>query len=197
MAGSRPAAVYVERIDIESWSSAPPFSLMFNRTGRFGLLFALCGLGFLGSLQASNAGVLVAVNEQTQTMSVTIEGLETYRWKVSTGRAGMATPTGTFRPFRMERDHFSKEWDDSPMPYSIFFTPDGHAIHGTLSTWRLGKPVSHGCIRLDPRNAAILYDIVTAEGLGNTQVVITNGLPALDDMPQLIASSLTQSSQLY
>ncbi len=56
------------------------------------------------------------------------------------------------------------------MPYSIFFTPDGHAIHGSLHTRQLGRAASHGCIRLDPANAAILYDLVTAEGLGNTKI---------------------------
>ena len=33
------------------------------------------------------------------------------------------------------------------MPYSVFFTMKGHAIHGTNHS-SLGHPASHGCIRL-------------------------------------------------
>ncbi len=47
----------------------------------------------------------------------------------------------------MEADHYSKEWDDAPMPHSIFFTKRGHAIHGTDYARRLGDPASHGCVR--------------------------------------------------
>jgi hypothetical protein len=158
---------------------------------------ALCGLTLLASVSGTSAGVVISVDEHAQTMSVAIDGVQTYYWKVSTGRAGMTTPTGTFHPFRMAREHFSKEWDDSPMPYSIFFTPDGHAIHGTLTTLRLGKPVSHGCIRLDPRNAAILFDLVTAEGLGKTQVVVTSGdLPPAGDARQQMVAALAGSQDL-
>ena len=64
-------------------------------------------------------------------MTVTVDGEPLYIWPVSTGVAGYDTPAGEFKPFRMERDHFSREWDDAPMPYSIFFTKQGHAIHGT------------------------------------------------------------------
>jgi lipoprotein-anchoring transpeptidase ErfK/SrfK len=139
------------------------------------VLAAFFAISFGASAGYAATGVLIAVDERSQTMSVAVDGMVTYRWKVSTGRAGYDTPTGTFTPFRMERDHFSKEWDDAPMPYSIFFTPDGHAIHGSFETRRLGRAVSHGCIRLDPRNAAVLYDLVTAEGLENTKVVVSRG----------------------
>src|SRR5476651_2022289 len=132
------------------------------------------------AMTAARAEVLVRVDKAAQIMTVTVDGEQRYAWPVSTGMADYDTPAGDFQAFRMERDHFSKEWDDAPMPYSIFFTPDGHAIHGSLETRRLGKAVSHGCIRLDPRNAAVLYDLVTAEGLGKTEVIVTNGVgPAL------------------
>ena len=64
-------------------------------------------------------------------MTVTVDGEQLYAWKVSTGLAAYDTPDGELQPFRMERDHFWREWDDAPMPYSIFFTQEGHAIHGT------------------------------------------------------------------
>ncbi len=133
----------------------------------------VAGMAVLGCATGASADVLISVDEHAQTMSVAVDGVPTYHWKVSTGRSGYDTPTGAFQPFRMERDHFSKEWDDAPMPYSIFFTPEGHAIHGSLETRRLGRPVSHGCVRLDTRNAAILFALVAEQGLGNTHVIIS------------------------
>ena len=68
---------------------------------------------------------------------------------------------------------YSKQWNDSPMPHSIFFMKDGHAIHGSYEFKTLGKPVSHGCVRISPANAAILYALVKEKRLENTQVVLT------------------------
>src|SRR5262245_49609817 len=134
----------------------------------------------LWSLASSaNAGVLITIDKSSQQMSVSIDGVRRYTWPVSTGRAGYATPSGTYTPFRMEEDHYSKEWDDAPMPHSIFFTKVGHAIHGSLETKRLGTPASHGCVRLAPPNAATLFALVKAEGLGNTKVVLTGEAPPL------------------
>src|SRR5258708_13597502 len=78
----------------------------------------------------------------------------------------------------MERDHFSKEWDDAPMPFSIFFTQKGHAIHGSLEVKRLGTPASHGCVRLLPANAEKLFALVEQEGVLNTTVVLTGVAPS-------------------
>jgi hypothetical protein len=78
----------------------------------------------------------------------------------------------------MERDHFSKEWDDAPMPFSIFFTQKGHAIHGSNETKRLGTPASHGCVRLLPANAEKLFALVEKEGVLNTTVVLTGATPS-------------------
>ena len=121
----------------------------------------------------ATASVLVTVNKATQRMTVLVDGETRYSWPVSTGMKGYATPAGTFRPFRLEEEHYSKEWDDAPMPHSIFFTPAGHAIHGSNATRRLGSPASHGCIRVSPANAAKLFALVSAEGLSNTKVVVT------------------------
>ena len=128
---------------------------------------ALCG--------TATASVLVTVNKATQRMTVSVDGETRYSWPVSTGMKGYATPAGSFRPFRLEEDHFSKEWDDAPMPHSIFFTPAGHAIHGSNAIRRLGSPASHGCVRISPANAAKLFALVRAEGLSNTKVVVSAG----------------------
>jgi lipoprotein-anchoring transpeptidase ErfK/SrfK len=121
------------------------------------------------------ASVQIAIDKASQRMTVSVNGVPKYVWLVSTGGRGYATPSGSYTPFRMEPDHYSKEWDDAPMPHSIFFTPVGHAIHGSPHTKRLGSPVSHGCVRLAPNNAAILYALVEKAGMRNTRVVVTGG----------------------
>jgi hypothetical protein len=76
----------------------------------------------------------------------------------------------------MEISHFSRQWDNAPMPHSIFFTSVGHAIHGTYESAYLGSAVSHGCVRLSTENATQLYDLVKAEGTTNTRVVVTGSV---------------------
>jgi lipoprotein-anchoring transpeptidase ErfK/SrfK len=119
--------------------------------------------------------VQISINKVSQKMTVTVGGVQKYVWLVSTGARGYSTPSGSYSPFRMEPDHYSKEWDDAPMPHSIFFTPVGHAIHGSPHTKRLGTPVSHGCVRLAPPNAARLYALVQKAGMTNTRVIVSGG----------------------
>ncbi|NBJ09458.1 L,D-transpeptidase [Microvirga arsenatis] len=142
-----------------------------------GLLVAsLLGTLTLGAGWAK-ADVLITVDKTTQHMSVSVGGKPRYAWSVSTGKAGYETPVGTFTPSRLVKDHASKEWDNSPMPHSIFFTHRGHAIHGSNATRTLGRPASHGCVRLAPSNAAKLFALVRSEGLGNTKIVIRGDEP--------------------
>ncbi|KAB2876737.1 MAG: L,D-transpeptidase [Bauldia sp.] len=133
------------------------------------VLMVLAAAGFAGS---ASAGIVIAIDKSAQRMSVSVDGVQKYVWPVSTGRMGYATPSGSFTPFRMEVDHFSEEWDDAPMPNSIFFTPKGHAIHGSFVTRRLGTAASHGCVRLAPKNAATLFALVQAKGMYNTKILI-------------------------
>ncbi len=122
------------------------------------------------------AHLLIQVDKSTQQMTVSEDGQFLYRWPVSTGIARYDTPGGDFKPFRMEKDHFSDEWDDAPMPYSIFFTMKGHAIHGTNHK-SIGRPASHGCVRLSVENAATLWKLVKHEKMANTEVVLTGRIP--------------------
>src|SRR6202011_1053333 len=93
-----------------------------------------------GSRRAINAGVagakkvavLVNIDKTNQTMTVSLDGVETYQWRVSTGRAGYSTPSGTYTATSMNKIWYSKQWDNAPMPHSIFFMKDGHAIHGSF-----------------------------------------------------------------
>jgi len=127
----------------------------------------------------ADAAVTVTIDKSAQLMTVAQDGRPLYQWPVSTGKgAQYDTPSGTFKAFRMERDHFSKEWDDAPMPFSIFFTQKGHAIHGSYDVKRLGTPASHGCVRLAPANAEKLFALVEQEGVLNTTVVLTGVAPS-------------------
>jgi L,D-transpeptidase catalytic domain len=123
------------------------------------------------------ANILVSVDKKTQRMTVSVDGTTRYVWPVSTGRAGYDTPNGTYTPFRMEAEHFSREWDDAPMPHSIFFTKIGHAIHGSLDSRHLGSAASHGCVRLSTAKATMLFALVKAEGMKETTVVISGQTP--------------------
>jgi lipoprotein-anchoring transpeptidase ErfK/SrfK len=121
--------------------------------------------------------ILINIDKSRQQMTVFIDGLEKYTWPVSTGKRGYSTPSGTYTATSMNEIWYSKEWDNAPMPHSIFYMKDGHAIHGSLEVKNLGKPASHGCVRISPENAAILYALVKENGIKNTQVVLTGITP--------------------
>jgi len=116
------------------------------------------------------ARIDVTIDLSQQSMQVAADGQPIYRWPVSTARPGYRTPVGVFRPIRLERIWYSSIYDNSPMPYSIFFR-GGYAIHGTMEVRRLGRPASHGCVRLHPDNARRLFELVRANG--SSQVSIT------------------------
>ena len=96
-----------------------------------------------------------------------------YVWKVSTGAAGYATPKGHYRPTWLDKDHKSSQYEDAPMPYSVFFV-DGIAVHGTQATAKLGQRASHGCVRLATENAATFFKVVQAYGKWNTKIIVTD-----------------------
>jgi lipoprotein-anchoring transpeptidase ErfK/SrfK len=121
--------------------------------------------------------ILITIDKTRQRMSVSVDGIERYDWPVSTGRAGYSTPSGAFTPTSMNEVWYSKEWDNSPMPHSIFFKKDGHAIHGSYEVKTLGKAVSHGCVRIAPENATTLYTLVKEKGITNAQIILTGTTP--------------------
>jgi lipoprotein-anchoring transpeptidase ErfK/SrfK len=96
-----------------------------------------------------------------------------YTWPISSGRKGFETPTGNYRPIWADAEHKSSIYEDAPMPFAVFFT-GGYAIHGTTEVKHLGKPASHGCVRLDPANAKLFYEAVNTIGLVNTTITVTN-----------------------
>ncbi|HVX81289.1 MAG TPA: L,D-transpeptidase [Devosiaceae bacterium] len=113
----------------------------------------------------------VVVDISSQMMLVSADGATQYSWPVSTGRKGFRTPTGSFHPTRMAAVYYSRKYDNSPMPHSVFFR-GGFAIHGTEHLRSLGRPASHGCVRLHPANAAVLYSLVREHGFANTFIRI-------------------------
>jgi len=132
--------------------------------------FAAAGLSLV-SAQADAASLVVRISKSSQVMTVSYGGYVRHRWAVSTGRRGYRTPSGSYRPKRLERMWYSRKYHMSPMPYSVFFR-GGYAIHGTNETNRLGRTASHGCIRLAPSNARTLFNLVRRYGSSNTRIVI-------------------------
>jgi lipoprotein-anchoring transpeptidase ErfK/SrfK len=139
---------------------------------RLGFLSTCAFFGALFATYSAEASVQIKVDLSSQTMRVTSSS-GTYSWPVSTARFGYITPRGFFHVQAMQAMHYSKKYNMSPMPHSIFFA-GGYAIHGTYETRSLGRPASHGCVRLSPAHAAALYQMVQVEG---GQITIT-GSPA-------------------
>lgn len=123
----------------------------------------LCVVALVLTGVPARAALRIRVDLATQRMNVVKNGGESVVWKVSSGRSGFETPTGRFSVMRMEADHYSDEYDQAPMPYAIFFSPRGLAIHGTNERG-LGRPLSHGCVRLSVPHAQELYGLVEKYG---------------------------------
>ena len=126
---------------------------------------------------AASALVRIDVDLGAQTMSVAADSGESFQWPISSGAAGNETPRGTFRPTALYPMVYSWKYGNEPMPHSIFFHGQ-YAIHGTIEVDALGRPASHGCIRLAPSDAATLYALVSREGA----LIQISGEPAPADL---------------
>jgi lipoprotein-anchoring transpeptidase ErfK/SrfK len=130
------------------------------------MLFGMTAQGWSAALEAR-------IDISAQRMTISQYGRVLYSWPVSTARGGYVTPRGNYRPTRLHRMWYSRKYDMSPMPYSVFFR-GGYAIHGTNYVKSLGRPASHGCIRLHTANAATFYSMVKRFGPGNTRIRVVN-----------------------
>ena len=119
----------------------------------------------------------VDINLSNQRMTVTTGGKVIHSWAISSGRSGYLTPRGSFKPQWKARMWYSKQYDDAPMPYSVFFNR-GIATHGTNAVGMLGRPASHGCVRLTTSNAKTFYNLVGKHGMQSTQIVVRGTTPA-------------------
>jgi len=137
-------------------------------------ILAFLGLSLFG-LMPAHAGVDVRVNIASQRMTVTTTDGEVHQWAISSGRKGFRSPNGVYRPTRLERSWYSRKYGGA-MPHSVFFR-GGYAIHGTTAVGALGRPASHGCIRLHPANAAKLFALVKKHGSGATTIALNGAAP--------------------
>jgi hypothetical protein len=123
--------------------------------------------------------LVVTIQKSTQTMSVSVNGVTKYSgWKVSTGKKGHETRSGKFTPFEMNKNYISKYFTKKygrkiVLPYGIKFD-GGNLIHAASKpgTAKLGNKASHGCVRLHPANAKILYEMAAKAGMKNTRVIV-------------------------
>jgi len=103
-----------------------------------------------------------------------------YEFDVVTGRPGKETHPGVFKTFSKHADYTSKTYG-SPMPYTMFFTKDGKALHGTqwatlrsyVHAYITESVGSHGCVGLTSENAKTLFDWAPVQ----TRVVILEEEP--------------------
>jgi lipoprotein-anchoring transpeptidase ErfK/SrfK len=119
---------------------------------------------------AATAEILINVNKSAQRLTVYVDGAPRYHWPISSGLGG-GPPSGGYRPERLERKWYSRKYDWAPMPHAIFFH-HGYAIHGTNVISRLGRRASHGCVRLHPHHAAILFDMVQSRR-SSTRIIVS------------------------
>jgi lipoprotein-anchoring transpeptidase ErfK/SrfK len=134
-------------------------------------LYAQTYLKLKTLLNPTRKYVQVHIDKSRQRMWVYLDNSYVGDWKVSTARRGYWTPVGTYRPYTLHRMHYSRKYHNSPMPWSVFFK-GGYAIHGTDAIRRLGRPASHGCIRVHPQNAKKLYQLIKRYGKQNTRIII-------------------------
>lgn len=139
---------------------------------RFFVILCVVFVAIFMLITGARADVFITIDKSEQLMFVDTPD-ESYMWDVSTARKGYQTPVGQFKPYLMKKIHYSKKYDNAPMPNSIFFL-DGYAIHATSDLKHLGSPASHGCIRLHPQNAQWLYNLVEEYGQENTYITIQN-----------------------
>jgi len=112
------------------------------------------------------------VDLNSQRLNLIVNGTQIDTWKISSGRGRYATPNGSFSPYRMHKMWYSRKYNNAPMPYAVFYD-GGYAVHGTNAVSRLGRPASHGCVRLSTRNAKKFYELVKKFGRNRTQVSVS------------------------
>ena len=113
--------------------------------------------------------VIARIDLSDQRMTITVDERLAYTFKVSTARRGYITPVGEYHALWLSPRHRSRKYDNAPMPWAVFFN-GGYAIHGTTEIRALGRPASHGCVRLHPDNAKAFFSLVKIVGMENTLI---------------------------
>lgn len=118
------------------------------------------------------SGLRAEADLSEQRLRVYEGGRMLFDWPISSGKKGFASSTGTFRSTFLSRNHRSRKYDGAPMPCAIFYN-GGEAIHATNAVSALGRPASHGCLRLEKVNACELFDMVKERGAHSLTVKVT------------------------
>jgi len=128
----------------------------------------------------STCAIFVDIDKATQTLRLYLDGRYVDQWLVSTGTEGYRTPNFNKRfNGRIYEGYTSSRYPGGDynglgnMPYAMFIS-GGFALHGTpRANWkRLGRPASHGCIRIHPDNAAYLNRILRQVGVRNSWITV-------------------------
>ncbi len=126
--------------------------------------------------------LMILVSIPKQMMHVYRNGILIGRSTISSGSKGHATPGGVFSILEKKQEHYSKKYDNAPMPNMQRLTWTGIAMHsGTLP----GYAASHGCIRLPFDFSQLLFSVTSQGGT----VVIGDGnvpVPRLASNPGLL-----------
>jgi hypothetical protein len=133
--------------------------------------------------QVSPAGpVVVFVDLSRQRATVYRNAVRIGVTTISSGRRRYETPTGVFSIWQKSTHYRSRRYDNAPMPFSVWLTDDGVALHAGAVR---GYPASHGCVRAPYVFAQQLFQTVS---LGDV-VVMTGaaGEPVSGDGAGLLA----------
>ena len=151
---------------------------------------------FVWAPELSTAGpALLVVNLETQKAIFFRNGVPIGATTVSSGKEGYETPTGVFTILQKNKEHYSRTYDNAPMPNMQRLTWRGIALHaGNLP----GYPASHGCIRLPTKFSSLLFG---ATELGMTVVItsipavpIGSDAPAVAMMTPALPASLSSAA---
>lgn len=112
--------------------------------------------------------IVITVDVAAQTLSVFRDGYEIGASAILYGADEKPTPLGTFPISQKDAHHFSRTYDNAPMPYALRLTGDGVFIHGSKVEWGYA---THGCIGVPVAFAKKLFAVA---GIGD-RVIITRG----------------------
>ncbi len=152
------------------------------------LLFVFMGVG------VAREPVRARVDLSEQTMDVDFGDGIVETWTISSGKRGEETPIGKFKGYLWSRDHVSSIYR-LPMPRAVFFSGN-FAVHS--SSARLGRPASHGCIRIAHENADRLFNETRGRGFEIEIVGSIDGFyPARGEVRRSRSVSSARSTERY
>lgn len=192
LAGTRDASAEKNIEALRAEAAADPDKFIDNHSpAETGLVFGLpansdeaAAYGFPDSRYVINNAAaklaVIRVKISLDTQRLTVEGPELNKaFKISSGLAPEHGTPGSgrcFSPDFIESMHYSSLYNKAPMPNSVFFNGN-IAIHGTEAEKLLGRPASHGCIRLSKADAKTFFDVVKANGRANVSICVEGKTP--------------------